>query len=65
VPGRNVGGQQRGACEGVAKLTGKTRRGWNVGLLDAVTARERAKTVTDGVGSTSEVEPLSNSLPGA
>jgi Domain of unknown function (DUF5916)/Carbohydrate family 9 binding domain-like len=47
---------------GAAKLTGKTRRGWNVGLLDAVTGRERAKTVTDGVGAKTEVEPLSNYL---
>ena len=45
-----------------AKLTGKTRRGWSLGLLDAVTGREHAKTMTDGVGGRTEVEPLSNYL---
>jgi Domain of unknown function (DUF5916)/Carbohydrate family 9 binding domain-like len=47
---------------GAAKLTGKTRRGWNVGLLEAVTGRERAETVTGGMSATPEVEPLSNYL---
>jgi hypothetical protein len=47
---------------GAAKLTGKTRRGWSLGLLDAVTGRERAKTVVDGVSARTEVEPLSNYL---
>jgi hypothetical protein len=47
---------------GAAKLTGKTRRGWSLGLLDAVTGRERARTVTEGVGARTEVEPLSNYL---
>ena len=50
---------------GAAKLTGKTRRGWSLGLLDAVTGREWA---TDGDRTTSsaetEVEPLSNYLVG-
>ena len=45
---------------GAAKLTGKTRTGWSLGLLDAVTARERAETVSDGVSATTDVEPLSN-----
>ena len=45
---------------GAAKLTGKTRRGWSVGLLDAVTGREHARTVTDEVHDTTEVEPLTN-----
>ena len=45
---------------GAAKLTGKTRGGWNLGFLDAVTGRERAQIVTDGIGTRTEVEPLSN-----
>jgi len=45
---------------GAAKLTGKTRSGWSLGLLDAVTGREHATTMTAGVGSETEVEPLSN-----
>ena len=49
---------------GAAKLTGKTRSGWSVGLLDAVTGRERAKTRTGGGAGEAEVEPLSNYLVG-
>jgi len=45
---------------GASKLTGKTRSGWSVGLLEAVTAREFAQTQTKGVRSESEVEPLTN-----
>ena len=45
---------------GAAKLTGKTRSGWSLGLLDAVTGSEWAKTMTAGVSSKTEVEPLSN-----
>ena len=47
---------------GAAKLTGKTRNGWTLGALDAVTGREWAQTVTAGVRGESEVEPLSNYL---
>jgi hypothetical protein len=49
---------------GAAKLTGKTRRGWSVGMLDAVTGREWATAVTNGVSAETEVEPLSNYLVG-
>jgi Domain of unknown function (DUF5916)/Carbohydrate family 9 binding domain-like len=45
---------------GAAKLTGKTRKGWSLGMLDAVTGREDAKTVTNGQRTETEVEPLSN-----
>jgi hypothetical protein len=47
---------------GAAKLTGKTRNGWTVGLLEAVTGREWAQTVNDGFRDHTEVEPLSNYL---
>jgi hypothetical protein len=49
---------------GAAKLTGKTRTGWSLGLLEAVTGRERAQVVTNGLGSRTEVEPLSNYFVG-
>ena len=49
---------------GAAKLTGKTRNGWSMGLLEAVTGRERAETVTGGFQDRTEVEPLSNYLVG-
>ena len=46
---------------GAAKLTGKTRSGWSVGLLDAVTGEENA-TIVDAAGTRSEpiVSPLTN-----
>lgn len=50
---------------GAAKITGKTSGGWSVGVLDAVTAAERA-VVQDGAGTrwTASVEPLTNYLVG-
>ncbi|MEJ7597628.1 MAG: DUF5916 domain-containing protein [Kofleriaceae bacterium] len=46
---------------GAMKLTGKTRGGWSVGLLDAVTGEEVA-LVDDGMGGRTEpiVSPLTN-----
>jgi hypothetical protein len=49
---------------GAAKLTGKTRNGWSLGLLDAVTGREQAKTVTNAFRDRFEVEPLTNYFVG-
>ncbi|MGH9371154.1 MAG: DUF5916 domain-containing protein, partial [Vicinamibacterales bacterium] len=49
---------------GAAKLTGKTRNGWSIGVLDAVTGRERAHMVTNGSREETEVEPLSNYFVG-
>jgi hypothetical protein len=45
---------------GAAKLTGKTRSGWNIGLLDSLTDSETARMATKGIGGTMEVEPRSN-----
>jgi hypothetical protein len=45
---------------GAVKLTGKTPSGWSIGLVEAVTSRERARTVTGGVASKADIEPLSN-----
>lgn len=43
-----------------AKLTGRTSKGWNIGMLDAVTAREKAR-VFDGTNQLDqEVEPATN-----
>jgi hypothetical protein len=49
---------------GAAKVTGKTRNGWSMGLLEAVTGREWAQTLTSGFQDQTEVEPLSNYLVG-
>lgn len=46
---------------GATKLSGKTRSGWSLGVLDAVTAEERAAYVdADGRRGDQVVEPLTN-----
>jgi hypothetical protein len=45
---------------GAAKLTGKTRGGWNIGLLEAVTESETARTKLDDASGVAHVEPLTN-----
>ncbi|HXG72150.1 MAG TPA: DUF5916 domain-containing protein [Gemmatimonadaceae bacterium] len=46
-----------------AKVSGKTRGGWSVGLLDAVTMPEEARFIdATGRRGTAEVEPLTNYL---
>ncbi|HEX4935461.1 MAG TPA: DUF5916 domain-containing protein, partial [Gemmatimonadaceae bacterium] len=46
---------------GAAKLTGKTRNGWTLGVLDAITGREYSR-VSDGLRARDDVqaEPLTN-----
>ncbi len=45
---------------GAAKISGKTQKGWSIGLLDALTAREYARLAYKGKKSKVEVEPLTN-----
>ncbi|MBM4188460.1 MAG: carbohydrate binding family 9 domain-containing protein [Gemmatimonadetes bacterium] len=47
---------------GAAKLSGRTRSGWSIGVLDAVTAREHARVADLPTGTVREVpvEPRSN-----
>lgn len=47
---------------GAFKLTGKTRGGWSVGLIESLTAEESAGVFTDGVTDRVAVEPLTNYL---
>lgn len=49
---------------GAAKVSGRTGGGWTLGMLDAVTSREHARTMTGGVPGTHEVEPLTNYFVG-
>jgi hypothetical protein len=51
---------------GAAKLSGRSAGGWSVGLLDALTARERATVLdtTTGTRYRDEVEPATNYLVG-
>ena len=48
---------------GAAKITGKTSNGWNVGVLNAVTAREYARLSGTDRDRT-EIEPLTNYFVG-
>ncbi len=45
---------------GAAKVVGRTRNGWTVGLLDAVTGREYAQVSNGTETANAEVEPLTN-----
>ena len=45
---------------GATKLVGRTRGGWTIGALDAVTGRERARVSDDVQTTRPEVEPLTN-----
>jgi len=50
---------------GAAKLTGRTKGGWQIGALEAVTAREVARVrAADGTGDEVTVEPFTNYLLG-
>ena len=45
---------------GAAKLTGKTSNGWSIGLIEAVTSRERVRHATGSVRDRTLVEPAAN-----
>ena len=45
---------------GAAKVTGKTSNGWSIGLIEAVTARERARHMTGSALDRTVVEPTTN-----
>jgi hypothetical protein len=47
---------------GAAKVTGKTANGWSLGLLEAVTGREQARTAAGLTRNEVEVEPATNYL---
>ena len=47
---------------GAAKLSGKTQKGWSIGLLDAVTSPEKATIDDNGKRQRVTVEPLTNFL---
>ena len=49
---------------GAGKLTGKTRGGWTLGLVEAVTGRESADVSKADQRSRAEVEPLTNYFVG-
>ncbi len=49
---------------GAAKFSGKTRKGWSIGLLESVTQREMALIDHDGQRRKELVEPLTNYFVG-
>jgi hypothetical protein len=65
-PGYNyVFGPTATTIDAAVKLTGKTRGGWSVGVLDALTSRERARYIDDvGLMHREPVEPLTNYFVG-
>ena len=59
-PGGFVDMPEAAAILGAFKLTGKTRRGLSIGLLESVTGEERAAVFTGGAYDHRPVEPLTN-----
>lgn len=49
---------------GAAKVTGKTKSGWSVGVLESVTAEEHAEIKGIGEGREQSIEPLTNYFVG-
>jgi hypothetical protein len=47
---------------GAAKLTGRTKDRWTVGVLEAVTGRETARVLSDGLQNRVVIEPATNYL---
>ena len=45
---------------GAAKITGKTKKGWSLGILESVTAKEYAEIQGNGLEKSLAVEPLTN-----
>jgi hypothetical protein len=64
-PGGTIAAPENTTILGAAKLTGRTPSGWSVGVLDAVTQRERGAFVTSGgAGGEVTVEPFANYFVG-
>ncbi|MEI6274833.1 MAG: DUF5916 domain-containing protein [Prolixibacteraceae bacterium] len=49
---------------GAAKLTGKTSKGWSVGIIESLGARENAQIDSNGIARSEQVEPLTNYFVG-
>ena len=49
---------------GALKLTGKTRKGWSIGVLESFTEREKAEVEEYGQRRTEEMEPFTNYFAG-
>lgn len=49
---------------GAAKFSGKTRKGWSIGILESITEREKAFINNNGTERKEVVEPLTNFFVG-
>jgi len=49
---------------GAAKFSGKTRKGWSIGILETITEREKALVDNNGTERKELVEPLTNFFVG-
>lgn len=49
---------------GAAKLTGKTKNGWSIGVMESVTSEEVAKVEIEGERYSETVEPITNYIVG-
>jgi hypothetical protein len=62
--GEYVDFPQNTSILGAAKFSGKTRKGWSIGVLESVTQREVATIDSNGVKRKEVVEPLTNYFVG-
>ncbi len=58
--GEHVKFPQNTSILGAAKFSGKTRKGWSIGILESVTQREKATVDHNGSRREELVEPLTN-----
>lgn len=63
-PGEFADVPQQASILGAAKFSGKTKKGWSVGMLESVTQREYARIDRNGDRRTELVEPLTNYFVG-
>jgi Domain of unknown function (DUF5916)/Carbohydrate family 9 binding domain-like len=64
VGGEYVKQPQNTSILGAAKFSGKTKKGWSIGVLESVTEREKATIDNNGKRRKELVEPLTNYFVG-
>ncbi len=64
VNGEYVKYPQNTSILGAAKFSGKTKKGWSIGILETVTEREKATIDNNGKRRKEMVEPFTNFLVG-
>ena len=64
VAGEYVKYPQNTSILGAAKFSGKTKKGWSIGVLESVTEREKATIDNNGKRRKEMVEPLTNYFVG-